>query len=120
MNKIQKYKVHALLVCGFAFVIGNVTWPLFNEYRVFYVPLSLFLFFILWQVDSPAKITKLQRYCIKYFVALSLSNIVKQIWYNPTIDQINDYIVGTVATLILLIFVITWAIRNTQKNGGRE
>jgi hypothetical protein len=118
VKPIEKRKVSLLIVCGFSFVIGNVTWPLFGDPRVFYVPLALFLFFMLWQISEPGEKTVLQEYCIRYFKILSISNVFKQIFYNEHIDQINDYVVGSVVTIILLIFVIKWVIRN-RKNGGK-
>lgn len=83
-----------------------------------YVPLAFFLSFLLWNVKAPVKRTTIHNWLLNYFILLSVSNIVKQIWYSPLIEQINDYVVGGLATLILLILLIIWVIR--ERRFGRK
>lgn len=84
-----------------------------------YVPLAVFMFLLVCEVRWPkVQRTIVQNYFITYFVFLALGNIVKQMFYDDTMRQINDYVVGGLATLILLIFLIKWAIQR-QANGGR-
>lgn len=107
-------------ISGVLFTIGNVTWPYFNDPRVFYIPLALFLFMGSWCAKSPSKknYTIIDGFFLDYIVLLAGGNIVKQVfYYNNTVSQVNDYIWGLVITIILIIRII-WEIRR-QRSGTK-
>lgn len=115
-------RIWAIIISGLCFTIGNITWSLCNEPRVFYIPLAVFLLLLIYEVHEPTKKkTVVQLYFIRYFIFLAAGNVVKQVLYNETIDQINDYIWGAIITLILIIALIKWAIHthNSGKKSGR-
>lgn len=106
------------LVAGISFVFGNVLWDKFGWYepKIMYVPLALFLWLLIYEVIEPSKLSlvKPELYFWRYLFALSIGNIIKQVFYSETIEQINDYIWGGLVTLILLIFLVKWAIQKQQ------
>lgn len=113
--------VKTILIAAACFTIGNIVWDKFgmDDPRLFYVPLSVLLFLLLWYVRKKEfKSSKVTQLCIDYFCVLALGNIVKQVcYYNDTVKQINDYIWGGLITLIYAIQIL-WVIRK-RKNGGK-
>lgn len=89
-----------VIFSGAAFAIGNVIWPVFDEPKLFYVPLALFLFFLLWEVKGMVK-RSYEKAAVDWLITLSAGNIVKQGFYTETIAQINDYVFGALVTLWL-------------------
>ena len=100
--------IWAVIITWIMFVLGNVTWPLFDEQKVFYVPQAFFFISMLLYIKSKVD-NKIQSILITYLLLLSFGNLVKQLFYNETLKQINDYVWGGLVT-IRLIIKITWTI----------
>ena len=111
--------VKAFIISGICFTIGNVIWDQFDDPRIYYIPLSVFLFISALYVRKTSKSkNKIINYLLDYLAILALGNIVKQVfYYNDTIKQVNDYIWGGLVTIGLLIMIV-WEIRK-QKSGKR-
>lgn len=110
--------VRLYYISGILFTIGNVVWPYFGDYRVFFIPLALFLFMGAWCVKKrpQREVTKIDDLFLEYIVLLAAGNIVKQVFYNNhTIKQVNDYVWGSLLTIILLSRIL-WEIRK-QRSG---
>lgn len=90
-----------VIFSGAAFTVGNVIWPIFDEPKIFYVPLGLFLFFLLWEVKKVVN-KDYEKAAIEWLFILSAGNIIKQLFYTEKLKQINDYGFGAVVTVWLL------------------
>lgn len=109
-----------IIIFGFLFLIGNIIAVPMGEPKLFYVPLSVLLFLLFKYVgDTVKKPSPIIRYLLLYFLALSTTNIVKQVFYSERIKQVNDYICGGIATLILII-AITWEIARHRTRHGTK
>lgn len=117
--------VKAFIISGICFTIGNLIWDKFDDPRVFYIPLSVFLFVGAWYVKKTAfKEGKITDYFLDYILLLAAGNIIKQVcYYNGTVAEVNDLYWGAALTLWLIarIIKLKWAIRNKRrgKNGVR-
>ncbi len=111
----MKWKIWFVIVMGFAFTIGNATWIKFNEPKIMYIPLSLFLFsmllFIKYNISG-----KVVTALIDFFLVLSLGNIVKQVTYKPG-NQWMDYVWGGLVVSWLIYEL--WVIRKQMIFGKR-
>ena len=106
-----------IIITGFLFTIGNVVWIYFGDPKLFYVPLAVFLFLLLYNCLKPVtKITKAQEVFLSYFILLAGGNIVKQLFYTDKIKQINDYVWGGIVTAWLIYKL--WSIQRQQS--GRK
>lgn len=108
-----------MIIFGVLFTAGNIVWPFFNEPKLFYVPLAIFISIMLRYILSTlAERSYPVRMLVLYLFILSCSNVVKQVLYTDKIKQINDYFFGAVATLWLLIMIIRWAI--LRQHSGKK
>lgn len=100
--------IKVVILCGIAFMIGNITWTYFNEPKIFYIPLSALLLSLFWELKIKYKNDKnsILRVSIDYLFLLSCGNLVKQIFYSETLKLVNDYIWGAVVTLWYLGAII--------------
>jgi hypothetical protein len=99
-----------VVISGIVFVIGNATWRLVHEPKLFWLPLGIFLWaLVLYVVKVPRNASPIMRYSLIYLVLLASGNIVKQAFYDNGILQINDYVLGGILTIVLLI-LIAWEI----------
>jgi Na+/citrate or Na+/malate symporter len=96
-----------------AFTVGNVVWPIWGEQKLFYVPLSVFLLSLVLEVKSHYKANGFRNLLLKYLTLLAWGNVVKQVFYNPHLAQINDYVWGGIVTawLIYKSVKLKWATR---------
>lgn len=106
----------AIIVSGACFTLGNVLWPLFNEPKVFYVPLAIFLFLLVLYVKQTApKEKKTWHILLEWLLLLAAGNIIKQLFYTETIKQVNDYVWGALLTINLTHkLFLQWANRSKQ------
>lgn len=107
-----------IIIFGVLFTAGNIVWPYFNEPKLFYVPLAVFIWLLivkLMQVSE--KEHEVKRYFITWLFLLASGNVVKQIFYTDRIKQINDYAWGGLCTLVLIIMIIRWAILGPRSGG---
>lgn len=114
--------IKLFIISAIAFTIGNLTWNKFgiNDPRVFYIPLSLYLWASAFYIR---KISFKQHpvivYLLDYVLLLASGNVIKQIfYYSEDIKQINDYAFGALATIWLIIMLIKWAI-HTNSSGRK-
>ena len=103
---------------GFLFVVGNATWRLANEPKLFWFPLGIFIAVLVIyaakdQPKNKRNATFVEKTLLGYFVTLAWGNIIKQAFYTEGL-QINDYIWGLVVTLVMIITIIAWAIRKRR------
>lgn len=107
--------IKAVIISGIAFTIGNITWPYFNDPRVFYIPLAVFMLCCALCIKQIAlKESKTVNTFLDYITLLAAGNLIKQIFYNShTVKQINDYIFGALITAWLIIQLI-WDNRKTK------
>jgi len=115
--------IKLVIITGICFVVGNVTWPLFGEQKVFYIPQALFFICLIkFAKDNTGKDSKCLHLFLTYLLLLSCGNLIKQAFYTDTIKQINDYFWGGLVTAWLLINLkmhSKWATRKTV-HGGRK
>ena len=108
-------RLKLIIISGFAFTLGNVFWDKLGDPRWFYVPLSLFLFLMVYDLYKRSfKEHRVIRISLAHLVMLASGNVIKQIVYDPTVDQINDYLWGGLVGLSYLINIILWAISNKR------
>lgn len=109
-----------IMISGLCFTAGNIVWPLFNEPKLFYVPLAVLLFSLLGFVKNKInKEPKWIRLVVNYLFILSCGNIVKQVFYTDKIKQINDYVFGGLVTIVFIfLFGQLWATQKQQS--GRK
>lgn len=112
--------VKAFIISGICFTIGNVIWDKFDDPRIFYVPLAVFLLIGTLYVRKTVKENnKLTIYFLDYLWILASGNVIKQVfYYNDAVSQINDYWWGGFVTLWLIFMIIKWAIQS--KHSGRK
>lgn len=114
--------IAVIIISGLLFVIGNITWPLFNEQKVLYVPQALFFISLLTFIKSKVERQTASFIFICYFLWLARGNLVKQVFYTDTIKQVNDYIWGALVTGWLLFKLkkhLKWATLKTA-HGGKK
>lgn len=112
-----KFTLILIIITGFLFTLGNILWPVLKDQKYFYVPLALFISFLLYYVNiTLVNVGVITKYIMRYFLLLSFGNIVKQLLYTPTLKQINDYIWGGLCTLGLITLIL-WEI---HKHGGNN
>lgn len=104
-----------IIVSGFLFTAGNIVWPYFNEPKVFYVPLAVFLWLLVYYVRKTFTGNKIIKLFLTWLFLLASGNLIKQIFYSPTMSQVNDYYWGAGVTLWLLIRV--WTINRNGRKG---
>lgn len=93
----------AIAIMGIYFWIGNMVWARFNEPKIYYIPLSIFISLMLFYIKTEAVGIKVWYYVIEFLFLLSLGNIIKQVLYSPNIVIRNDYIFAA-GLLIQLIW----------------
>lgn len=103
--------IKAIIISGFCFIIGNIVWVYFNEPKLFYVPLAIFLLLLLIDVKMGVqRMNKAEHILLSSLILLAGGNVIKQIFYTTTIKQINDYIFGAIVGLwTILKLVKLWA-----------
>ncbi len=101
--------IRLVIISAFLFIAGNVSLAFHNEYKVFWVPLAFHLLMLTYYIGSKQKDVR-YRIVFKYLTVLAIGNLIKQIFYTDTIGQINDYVLGGIATIILIVKL--WANRN--------
>jgi hypothetical protein len=114
--------IRVVIISGIAFTIGNIIWPLFNEPKIFYIPLAIFISSMLWEIKSKISNSKCLYVLTDYLLLLSLGNIVKQVFYSDNIAQINDYFWGGLVTVRLLFKLkkhLKWETRKTTLGGKK-
>lgn len=113
----------AIIAAGLCFTIGNVVWPLFNEPKLFFVPLAVFISLLIVAVKKNIQSSgKYIPLFMNYLLLLSYGNIIKQVLYSDRMEQINDYIWGglvTVWLIIKLIKVKRWETITNQLHGRK-
>lgn len=109
--------IRVIFIFGFLFTIGNIIWPMFNEPKIFYVPLALFIFSLLIEVRSRINIKNYYEIIlVQYFIFLAGGNIVKQLFYTERIKQANDFIWGGIVTIWLIYKLIDrWDLNRRMK-----
>lgn len=110
--------IKAIIISGIAFTIGNIVWPYFNEPKLFYVPLAVFIWLLVWHLWKSTRQGELTDYFLMYLFWLAFGNIIKQLFYTKTLKQINDYYWGGLVTLALIALLIRWAILNNRRKSG--
>ena len=109
--------IKAIIISGLCFTVGNIVWLYFNEPKIFYIPLAVFIFLLVYNLwKTYCGQSKVVGAFIEYLMLLAGGNIVKQIFYSDAIKQINDYIWGGFLTAILIIRL--WVIHK-QQHGKR-
>jgi len=101
----------AIILSGICFTVGNVIWPLFDEPKLFYVPLAFLILTLL--IDVKRSVTKdYEKAFFDWLVMLAAGNVVKQLFYSEKLAQINDYVFGAIIT-VWLIYKLgrIWAIK---------
>lgn len=101
--------VKLTILFGFLFTIGNIMWDKLglNEPKIMYVPLSIFLFLLLFNLRiSQRKEDVYKKVFVTYLLLLAAGNIIKQIFYSDSIKQINDYVFGGLVTIWLIVNLI--------------
>lgn len=115
--------IKAAVIFGLCFTVGNIVWPLFNEPKLFYVPLAIFISLLIFIVKKNVKSdSKYLPLFVNYLLLLSYGNIVKQVMYTERIKQVNDYIWGGLVTVWLLFNLIKlkkWGITTNQPHGRK-
>lgn len=111
--------VKAFIISAICFTIGNVIWDKFDDPRIFYVPLAVFMFISAWYVKKTSfKRGKIINLFLEYIVLLAAGNVIKQVfYYSDEVKQVNDLIWGGLVTLTYII-KITWATLR-RKTGGK-
>lgn len=99
-----------IAVSGIAFTLGNIIWPYFDEPKLYYVPLAVLLSSLIYEYKKLCIGDSGLNFILEWLFALSISNVVKQILYTPTIAHINDYVIGAIVTLIYLLKFLKWKI----------
>jgi hypothetical protein len=95
--------IRVVIISGVCFTVGNIIWPFFDEPKLFFVPLAIFISSAVWCVKSSVDIgSKWIHLLLSYLLLLSYGNIIKQMFYTDNIKQINDYIWGGLVTVWLL------------------
>lgn len=112
----------AFIISGICFTIGNVVWDKFDDPRIFYVPLAVFLLLSTLFVRKTVKTSdQITIYLLDYLWILAVGNLIKQIfYYSNTIKQVNDYAWGGLISLWLIFMIIRekWVIRS--KHYGKK
>jgi hypothetical protein len=115
--------IKATVIAGVCFTIGNVIWPVFDEPKLFYVPLAVFITLLIVMLKKNVQTnSKCIHLIVNYLLLLSYGNIVKQVLYTDEIAQVNDYIWGGLVTIWLLINLVKvkkWAITTNQPHGRK-
>lgn len=104
-----------IIVSGFLFTVGNIVWPYFNEPKVFYVPLAVFLWLLVYYVRKTFTGNRFIKLFLTWLFLLAYGNVIKQIFYSPTMSQVNDYLWGSLVSVWLLIMVVWEINRNGRK-----
>lgn len=108
--------IYIVIFSGVAFTVGNLIWNQFgiDNPSYFYVPLSVFLLSLILELKSHYKAKGFRKLMLSWLTLLAWGNVVKQIFYNPHLAQINDYVWGSIVTawLIYKLIKLKWA---TQK-----
>jgi len=94
--------IRLIIISGIAFTIGNVVWPIWDEPKIFYVPLAVFLLSCLVFIKSHTAPGSISKLLLNYLTLLAWGNLVKQAFYNENISQINDYVWGGLLTVWLI------------------
>jgi Na+/citrate or Na+/malate symporter len=109
--------IKAVIISGFLFIIGNILWSYFNQPKIFYIPLALFMLVLcLWVCDSYGGSNKYVLATFEYFVFLAFGNLVKQIFWSPSMSVIADYYWGGLMTLTLIVRL--WVIH--KQHSGKK
>jgi len=104
-------RIILIIITGILATLGNAFWDQFNEPKLFWIPFSVFIMLLMYEVCAKSiKENKIKKYFLTYLLLLSMGNVVKQVFYNEKMRQWNDYVFGSLLTLILLIF-LAWEIR---------
>lgn len=104
--------IRLIIISGIAFTVGNVVWPIWDEPKIFYVPLAVFLLSCVVFVKSHVAPNTISKLLLNYLTLLACGNVVKQIFYTQNISQINDYVWGGLLTV--------WLIYKLYKNSKWE
>jgi len=110
--------IKAIIISGFCFVVGNIVWVYFDEPKLFYVPLSVFLLLLLIDVKNGVSFrNKVEHIFLTALILLAASNVIKQLFYTTTIKQINDYVWGAlVGAWAILKLIKLWATRKPSSS----
>jgi len=112
--------IKLIIISGICFVVGNATWPLFDEQKVLYIPQAVFFISLLTFVKRNVdKNNKVYHIFLEYLVLLSYGNLVKQVFYTDTLKQINDYVWGGIVTIFLIYKIIKWATTTNHQSGRK-
>ena len=93
--------IRLIIISGLAFTVGNVVWPIWDEPKIFYVPLAVFLLSCVLFVRSHTPPNTISKLLLNYLTLLACGNVVKQVFYTENIAQINDYVWGGLLTVWL-------------------
>lgn len=93
--------IRIIIISGIAFTVGNVIWPIWDEPKIFYVPLAVFLLSCLVFVKSRSTLDSISKLLLNYLTLLAWGNLAKQVFYTKEISQINDYVWGGLLTVWL-------------------
>lgn len=94
-----------VIISAFCFLIGNIIWPFVDEEKVYFIPLAVMILVLFLYVRKKIALneSKAIRLLIDYFVVLAAGNVLKELFYNPTIKELNDYWFGGLCMLVLII-----------------
>lgn len=94
-----------VIISAFGFLIGNILWPFVDEEKVYFVPLAVLLLVLFLYVRKTVALNESTtvRIFIDYFVVLAAGNVLKELLFNPTVKELNDYWFGGLVTLVLII-----------------
>ena len=107
--------IYIVIFSGIAFAVGNVIWDKWglDNPAYFYVPLSVFLLSLVLEVRSHYRANGFRKIVLSYLSLLAAGNVIKQVFYDPRLAQINDYVWGGLVTawLIYKLVKLRWATR---------
>ncbi len=91
-----------VIASGFLFMAGNIGYSFGMSEKAFWVPLALHILCLVHYISSKVK-KPVEKLYLKYFTVLAWGNLIKQLFYTDSIKQINDFILGGIATIVLIV-----------------
>jgi len=99
---MDKKQGHILVIISCAaFWVGSMVWTIINEPEIYYKPLAVMIFCSLFLIKEYA--IKQGRFIYVshwFFFILSITNVVKELFFKPMQFSVNDYIFPFIAFAI--------------------
>lgn len=113
LSEVIPMRISWVIISGFCYVIGNLTWEAAGEEKLYFVPLAVFIMTLIMYVKKEYRGKNKYVVCLlEYFMLLSIGSVIKEMFYSYTIKQINDYYWGGFVT----VFYFTTYGRPTHNN----